>query len=154
MRLADVMTAAVETIQPEVPAEQAWQRMRLRSIRHLVVMDGRRVVGLLSDRDAGSSRGQSLRRHRTVEDLMTRHVVTAQPTTTVRQAANLMAGRTIGCLPVVDRNRLVGIVTASDLLRLLGRGMDRGTSRSTRWTLKSRGARGQGTTFRRGLPGG
>ena len=153
MRLSDVMTAAVETIQPEVPAEQAWQRMRLRGIHHLVVVDGRRVIGLLSDRDAGSARGRNIRQNRTVGELMTRHVVTAEPATTVRQAANLMTGRTIGCLPVVERNRLVGIVTASDLLRLLGRGMDRGTSRGTRWTLKSRGARGQGTTFRRGLPG-
>ena len=41
------------------------------------------------------------------------------------RAANLMRGRTIGCVPVVEGRRLVGIVTASDLLQLLGRGIDR-----------------------------
>jgi CBS domain-containing protein len=60
-----------------------------------------------------------------VADLMTRHVVTLTPTDTIRRAANVMRGRTIGCIPVTQGRRLVGIVTVSDLLGLLGRGADR-----------------------------
>jgi CBS domain-containing protein len=56
---------------------------------------------------------------------MTRHTVTIDPQETVRRAANVMRGRTIGCLPVIRGGRLVGIVTVSDLLELLGRGIDR-----------------------------
>ena len=60
-----------------------------------------------------------------VAELMTRPVVTAGRTDTVRVLANLMRGRTIGCVPVVEDERLVGIVTVSDLLEALGRGLDR-----------------------------
>jgi acetoin utilization protein AcuB len=69
---------------------------------------------------------------------MTGRVVTVPPTTTVRQAANLMRGRSIGCLVVTDPTRIVGIVTVSDLLELLGQGADRGVVSTTRWTLKHR----------------
>jgi CBS domain-containing protein len=152
MRLADIMNTSVETVSATTPAEDAWQRMRLRRIHHLVVIDGRDVVGLLSDRDAGGVSGQAIRQNRRVEDLMARHAVTAKPTATIREAANLMRGRSIGSLPVVDKGRLVGIVTASDLLVLLGRGSERPVTHNKRWTLKSRGQRGQGVSFRRNLP--
>jgi CBS domain-containing protein len=56
---------------------------------------------------------------------MTTSVLTVAPDTTVRAIANFMRGRTIGCVPVTDNQRLVGIVTVSDLLTLLGRGVDR-----------------------------
>ena len=63
---------------------------------------------------------------------MTTSVVAVDRNTTVRRAANLMRGRTIGCLPVVERGRLVGILTVSDLLELLGRGVDRPASPTRR----------------------
>jgi CBS domain-containing protein len=96
------------------------------------------VVGILSDRDAGGRQGISVRKGRTVEELMTTHVVTVEPTTTVRKAANLMRGRSIGCVVVTERGRVVGIVTITDLLELLGRGSDRPVTTATRWTLKHR----------------
>jgi len=152
MRLAEIMNTRVETVSPELPAEQAWERMRVRRIHHLVITKGPEVVGVLSDRDAGSVGGQAIRQNRRVDALMTRQVVTARPTTTIREAANLMRGRSIGCLPIVEKERLVGIVTVSDLLALIGRGAERPVIRHTRWTLKSRGARGQGVSFRKRLP--
>jgi CBS domain-containing protein len=72
---------------------------------------------------------------------MSEPVVTVEVTTTVRQAANLMRGHSIGCLVVTgsDRSgRVKGIVTVSDLLELVGRGLDRGAATSKRWTLKHR----------------
>jgi len=125
MRLSEVMTEGVQTVPPTMAAADAWELMRRRRIHHLVVKLGSEVVGVLSDRDAGSGVGVAVRAGRTVGDLMTSHLVTMTPTDTVRKAANLMRGRTIGCLPVTDRGRLVGIVTTSDLLQLVGQGIGR-----------------------------
>jgi CBS domain-containing protein len=125
MRVLEVMTEGVQTAPPTMSAGEATEIMRRQRIRHLVVTRGRGIVGVLSERDAGGRSGASIRVGRTVADLMTAPVVTVAPTDTVRSVANVMRGRTIGCVPVVDRGRLVGIVTLSDLLELLGRGVDR-----------------------------
>ncbi len=62
MRVQDIMSRAIQTISATAAADEAWNLMRLRSIRHLVVMDGSEVVGLLSERDAGGRRGSAIRR--------------------------------------------------------------------------------------------
>jgi CBS domain-containing protein/ribosome-associated translation inhibitor RaiA len=122
MRLDDFMTDEVVTIAPGEPASRAWTRMRNRRIRHLVVMDERgRIVGVLSERDLDGSDGSQRRRGKTVRDLMSRQVVSAKPSTPLRRAASLMRAGPIGSLPVVDDGRLVGIVTATDVLDELGR---------------------------------
>lgn len=125
MRASELMTRRVHSVPPDIAAGDAWELMRRKEIRHLVVMQGSAIVGVLSDRDLGGRAGASIRTGQTVGDLMTRKVVSIGPTDTIRSAANLMRGRTIGCLPVVDRGRLVGLITVSDLLRLVGRGIDR-----------------------------
>jgi CBS domain-containing protein len=75
-----------------------------------------------------------------VRELMTAKLVTATPETTVREAANLMRGHNVNCLPVFNgRDRLTGIVTAVDLLELIGRGVERPTKTVERVVLKDRG---------------
>ena len=138
MRVQDVMTEGVQTITPTDAAENAWELMRRRRFHHVVVTSGSRVVGILSARDVGGRKGPAIRRGLSVGELMTTPVVTVEPTTTVRKAANLMRGRSIGCVVVVDRERVVGIVTVSDLLELLGRGRERLVTTGKRWTLKHR----------------
>jgi acetoin utilization protein AcuB len=125
MRVFEVMTEGAQTVSPSMPAPEAFELMRRNRIHHLVVAEGSNVIGVLSDRDIGSRPGSSVRAGRTVADLMTAHAVTVGPADTIRRAANLMRGRTIGCVPVVDGKRLVGILTVSDLLELLGRGIER-----------------------------
>jgi acetoin utilization protein AcuB len=115
MRVKEVMSDDVRTVSPAMPAQQARSLMRTDRIHHLVVVDGRRIVGVLSNRDTGAARDG-----RTVGELMAKHVVTIEHDATVRKAANAMRGRTIGCLPVTKGNRLVGIVTTSDLLDVIG----------------------------------
>ena len=137
MRAAEIMTREVQTVPPDLPAADAWELMRRRRIHHLIVRSRGGLVGILSDRDAGGRTGAAIRARSKVADLMTAGVVTTEPHATVRQIANLMRGRTIGCLPITDHGRVVGIVTVSDLLSLLGRGLDRPTS-ATRRTLKFR----------------
>ena len=125
MRVADVMTKGVQTVAPSLPAIEAWELMRRKGIHHLVVAADSKVMGVLSDRDAGGRSGASVRARSSVADLMTASVVIVDPQATVRKIANLMRGRTIGCVPVVDGKGLVGIVTVSDLLELVGRGLGR-----------------------------
>jgi acetoin utilization protein AcuB len=138
MRVQDVMTEHVQTISPSSAAEDAWELMRRHDFHHVVVTRGSRVVGVLSHRDAGGRQGASVRRGRTVEELMTTSVVTVEPTATVRKAANLMRGHSIGCVVVSNQGRVVGIVTVADLLDLLGRGVDRPAPPDTRVTLRHR----------------
>ena len=122
MRVQDIMTEGIKTIRPEDSADVAWNLMRQHGIHHLVVRNGRDLVGLLSARDLGGPRGAAVRRGQSVAQLMTPEVMSVIPTTTVRQAANLMRGRSIGSLIVGSKQRPVGIITVSDLLDALGRG--------------------------------
>ena len=138
MRVQDVMTEGVQTIAPTSSAEDAWELMRRNDFHHVVVTRGSRVVGLLSHRDAGGRQGTLVRRARTVAELMSRPVVTVEPTATVRKAANLMRGHSIGCVVVTQRGRVVGIVTVADLLGLLGRGVDRPAPSHRRPALRHR----------------
>jgi len=138
MRVEDVMTREIQTVSPEASAEDAWGLMRTRRVRHLVVAQGPRIVGILSDRDEGGPRGASVRTNRTVRELMTSPVVTVPPSATIRRSANLMRGRSIGCLVVADRTGMKGIVTVADLLDLLGRGAERTVTSSTRRLLQHR----------------
>lgn len=121
MRLEQLMNRDVESVAPELPAEEAWGRMKTRGIRHLVVREGGKVVGIVSERDLGGKAGTSVRRGASVSDLMSPHVVCAKPGTTIRQAANLMRGRSVGCLPVAENGSVLGIVTVVDLLEAIGR---------------------------------
>lgn len=132
MRVSEVMTEGVQTVPVDMPAVEAWAIMERKGIHHLVVTRGHELAGVLSVRDAGGPAGAVVRVGRTVGDLMTADVVTVAPTDTIRAVANLMRGLSIGCLPVVDRGRLVGILTLSDLLELLGRGIDRPAKPSRR----------------------
>lgn len=138
MRLQDLMKRSVETIGEGQSADDAFERMRLRRIRHLVVVDGKKVAGVVSQRDIANEVGRA---GRTVREVMSSPAVTAGPEMTVRQAANLLRGRTLGCLPILEKSKLVGIVTITDLLELLGRGAERPAPRPGRRVLERRGVR-------------
>ncbi|HEY5617712.1 MAG TPA: CBS domain-containing protein [Vicinamibacterales bacterium] len=141
MRIAELMSTPARTVGLDEPASAAWEKMRLYRVRHLVVTGDGGVVGVLSDKDLGGKHGDPVRNGRLVADLMTEKVVTAAPDTTVREAANLMRGHVVDCLPVLERGKLKGIVTALDLLELIGRGAERPVAAAKRCVLKDRGSR-------------
>jgi len=117
MTLSNIMNVNVQTVKPGTPAVNARERMKAKKIHHLVVEEDNAVVGVLSARDLGRAarRGREPKRL-TVADFMTPRVVTAEPTTSLHRAANLMRGHSIGCLIVMDEGRAVGIVTVADVL--------------------------------------
>ena len=141
MRLSEIMTREVERVRPGDTPQHASALMDMRRIHHLVVVDRHRVIGLLTSDDLRQPERVSAT---TVESLMTRRFATAPPDLTVRKAANLLRGSSAGALPIVERGRLVGIVTISDLLELLGRGVER-PSKGQRWILRNRGVRPKAT---------
>jgi CBS domain-containing protein len=122
MRVRDIMTVGVHTVPPSKSCEEAWDLMRQYRIHHLVVARDAKVAGVISERDCGGRGGAALRRLLAIEDLMTAPAVTVASDTSLQRAANMMRGRSIGCLVVVDDDRVKGIVTVSDLLEFIGRG--------------------------------
>jgi acetoin utilization protein AcuB len=132
MRVEELMRKRVETITEDGSAEQALKRMRAKKLRHLVVVRGREVVGIVSDRDIAGLLVGNLRIDRTIYQVMSRGVAVVSPQTPVEEAARMMRKRKIGSLPVVKDGALVGIVTVSDLLDLLTREIDRGATGKTR----------------------
>jgi acetoin utilization protein AcuB len=137
MRVGEVMSEAVRTAAPDETADVAFERMREYNIHHLVVVDRTGVVGVVSERDLGGRAGASIRRNRRVDELMTSPVVTAEPEYTLRQAAKVMRGRTLGCLPVVRGRKLVGIMTLSDMLDAVANGAERPVPYSHRRSLRT-----------------
>jgi acetoin utilization protein AcuB len=120
----DSMTREVVTVGPETTAAAALALCREKGIRHLPVLEGGWLVGMISDRDLRSAtpalgdpdRAQALERIR-VADEMAKEVATVRPEDPIEEAAIEMYERKIGCLPVVDDGDLVGIVTSSDVMR-------------------------------------
>jgi CBS domain-containing protein len=137
MRVHEIMTRSVRTIGPDESAGVAWDRMRQDRVHHLVVVRGTRIAGVISDRDLGGEQGAPVRADKRVEELMTRDVKTVGADETVRRAANLLRGNEVGSLPVVDdKDALVGIVTATDFLDMIGRGMEEPPRESDRKTMR------------------
>lgn len=127
MRLAELMEEEVVTLTPADTIAVARVLMDRHHIRHLPVLDGQSVIGIVSDRDVRPALLREIARDEQffevlpVERVMTTDVVTLGPNDTAREAANLMRSRKVDCIPVIDDHKLVGIVTASDLLELVSK---------------------------------
>ncbi len=125
MLVHDIMTSPVVSISPDVTLQDAYQTMQEKGIRHLPVVEGARLVGVVTDRDlrlATSTLAPApFPSGSKISGSMCRAVETADPMDPVEEAARKMRARKIGCLPVVDDGRLVGIITGLDLLDALMR---------------------------------
>lgn len=129
MLVGDCMKRNVITIRPSDSMRLAKKLILTNNIRQLPVVEGRKVVGIITDRDlreASASAATSLTEWELryllekikVEEIMTRKVITVTPDTTVEEAARIIHDRKIGGLPVVDKGELVGIITEVDLLEV------------------------------------
>ncbi len=129
-QVRDWMTPNPITIDPKTTLPEAHKLMKECHIRRLPVVDRGKVVGILTlgdVREASPSDASSLSIFElnyllsklTVENIMTRDPITIAPTGTIREAAQLMLEHKIGGVPVVDGEKLVGIITESDIFRVL-----------------------------------
>jgi len=128
MQVEQWMNRDVVSVTPDESFHTAMHLIRQKGIRHLPVVDGRRLVGIVTDRDlrqAAPSGATSLSIHElhylleklTVREVMTKQVVTIGPEQTVEEAAMLLLGHRIGGLPVVRDGELIGIITETDILQ-------------------------------------
>jgi acetoin utilization protein AcuB len=130
MLVRDYMSQPPIVISPQTPVSDALKMMRERKIRRLPVVDSKgRLIGIVSDRDllhAEPSPATSLSIWEityllgriTVEQVMTRDVLTVGPTMPLEEAAQILVDRKIGGLPVVEGDQVVGVITETDVFRV------------------------------------
>jgi acetoin utilization protein AcuB len=146
VRVRDIMTRPAVTFREQMFVGAAVKAMRARSIRHApVVSDKGRLVGMVSDRDlrqavlepalrdAFEDLAHVLKR-RTVKDVMTWGAVSTNPEAPLREAAQILYENKIGAVPVVDHDRVVGMLAVGDVLKTLVGLLDEGViSKPGRW---------------------
>ena len=120
-KLRDLMRKDVTTVTSEESADDAWRHMRAVASDYAVVTDrSGAIIGVLSRHDlSGPAGGGHRRMGRSAGELMHRDVISVSPGMTIARAADCMRKYRVGCLPIIARHRLVGIVTTSEMLGLL-----------------------------------
>ncbi|MPZ78552.1 MAG: CBS domain-containing protein [Deltaproteobacteria bacterium] len=128
----EIMMGSPVTLSPEDTLDLANDVISLGRIRHIPVLEDGRLVGLISERDLigravpaifglkQKSKSALLKTYR-IRDFMRKRVVTVSPDTQIKEAARVMAEKKIGCVPVVSAGALIGLVTATDVLRYVER---------------------------------
>jgi len=135
MKIEDLMSRQVLTIGPTDSCLEAVSRMHRAGVRHLPVVNQEgMLVGIVTDRDLrhhlflprvfealGQTSVEGLLKATPVAGVMSRSVISVSPEADLSEAARVMMVERIGSLPVVERGRVVGIVTETDLLRQICR---------------------------------
>ena len=134
LKVRDVMTADPTTLKRNDKLTLADDIMRLGRVRHLPVVDDddQTVVGIVTQRDLfrdALAQALGYGRHAqrkildtlSVKDVMATEVITASPEASLVEAAKILTERKIGCLPVVENGKLVGILTEGDFVALVAR---------------------------------
>ncbi|HEY6299698.1 MAG TPA: CBS domain-containing protein [Candidatus Binatus sp.] len=134
LKVRDVMTGDPTTLKRNDKLTLADDIMRLGRVRHLPVLDddGQSLAGIVTQRDLfrdALAQALGYGRHAqrkildtlAVKDVMATDVVTIKPDAPLVEAAKLLTERKIGCLPVVENGRLVGILTEGDFVALIAR---------------------------------
>lgn len=128
MQVRNWMTKDVVTVSGATGIRVAANLMKSKNIRHLPVIEGKWLIGIVTDRDlrqAMPPQALALDVHEQdhlmdevhVSDVMTKRVVGVSPDVSFAKAADLMVRNKIGCLVVLKEEALVGIITESDILR-------------------------------------
>lgn len=131
LKVKDLMQSSVYTVDPDDMIDRVFFLLHYEKIRHLPVVEKEKVVGIVTDRDLykalgpkSNSKGvehgdDKVSRHvipRKVRNIMHRKVITIEPDDYAGKAAFLMADNKIGAIPVTQKGKLAGIITATDIL--------------------------------------
>ena len=136
VKVRDIMSTTLVTLDPVESVDLAEKAMTYGRIRHLPVVEGERLVGLVTHRDILRAQVSSLvalsPEERTeiktsvpVREIMRREVRTVTPDTPVLEAARVLKENKYGCLPVVEGDKLVGIITEADFIDLVINALER-----------------------------
>ena len=121
MEIREVMTESVVTAPPDAPVRHIAELMRERNVGSVVLIDERRPVGFVTDRDLAVSVIADGRDHADhVADHASSPVITARPEMQVEEAAELMVRHGVRRLVIVDEERLIGILTLDDIASRTG----------------------------------
>ena len=124
----DLMTPNPATLDRNETLDLPDAIMNLGRIRHMPVVEDGKVVGVLSQRDLfrsaliaalgfGRKTTGTLIKTIQVKEVMSQDVITIAPNASVKEAARVMIEKKIGCLPVVENEKIVGLITEADILR-------------------------------------
>ena len=122
----EIMSTELHTLERNDTLQLARDIMTQQRIRHFPVLDGGKLVGIVSQRDLfhatlGSVMGEASERTFLamieVKDVLREPPITISPDASIKEAASRMVENKIGCLPVVEEENLVGIVTETDILK-------------------------------------
>lgn len=122
---SDIMASPVFGIPPDTSLNDAWTIFNQKRFRHVPIVEGHRLLGILSDRDIlnhtlNFTLGASSQEPKIVSDIMTKQVITCIPQTPIREVADMLFTHQIGAMLIVDPSeKLLGILTRSDILRTL-----------------------------------
>jgi CBS domain-containing protein len=116
--VANHMTRDLLTIEPDASLGEAARRMASRGVGAVVVLDGDRLAGILTERDVLKAVATGLREDARVSEWMTRHPETVESDEATDHAAALMIHGGFRHLPVVEEGRVVGILSIRDLMRV------------------------------------
>lgn len=131
LRVRDIMNREVQTVRRNDQLAVADQLMKQARIRHLPVLEeDESVCAVVSQRDLfrgallralgyGGRAEETMLRQVAVKEAMSAELYTADPDMSVAAAAQLMIEKKVGCLPVVNGDKLVGIVTETDFVKLI-----------------------------------
>ena len=129
MFVKDVMTKEVITVSPETTFSEAMDIIRKKGIRRLPVVKNEKVVGIITEKDLLSASPSqattldvweltSLLSKLKIKQIMKKDVVHVHPNTPIEDAAKIMSDKKIGSLIVLEEERLVGIITESDIFKV------------------------------------
>lgn len=124
MEVRACMSRNVIQVRPEDTVNHAIEAMREHHIRHLPVRKGEKLVGVVSERDTRRFQSLALEVRGNgvpliISQIMNPHVITIDPGAAVHEAAALMVKHRIGALPVVENGETVGIISDTDILKLV-----------------------------------
>jgi len=115
----DIMSRNIKTVRPDDTALDAVRKMNKFRIGSVIVVNSGRPVGIITERNILQEIVEPRHDPAIVKakDIMTRPLITIGPNTAVDEAAKIMAAKTIKTLPVVEKDKVLGIVTSSDIVR-------------------------------------
>ena len=141
MKVSRYMTQKLITATPEMTVKQAFLLMRTHRVRHIPVVEGEELAGIISDRDLRRPRWAEqlddwtayyqVDDNHLVSDIMTRNPETVRASDDIRKAVAILRDRRYGALPVLNKDgELVGILSAQDLLGALDELLAKGKNRT------------------------